>query len=162
MLGLKKIAAMVILRHADQYLLLKRNKEPNRNTYVPVGGKLEPFETPRSAAIRETYEETGIEIEHLHFCGTLIESSPTKYNWMCYIYLADIDWIEAPFCDEGTLEWIKHCDLNNIPTPPTDSFIYEYVQQSKPFAFSAIFSENLEMLEMREEIENNLTFIQKK
>lgn len=158
MLGIKKIASMVILRHKEEYLLLKRNKEPNRNLYVPVGGKLDPFETPRSAAIRETFEETGLQIEQLHFCGTLAESSPTKYNWICYIYIADIDRVEPPFCDEGELTWIKHSDLTNLSAPATDRFIYDYVACRQQFAFSATFTENLEMLEMWEEMEGKLIF----
>ena len=35
---------MCILQQGDQFLLLKRGKEPNKGMYVPVGGKLEPFE----------------------------------------------------------------------------------------------------------------------
>ena len=91
--GLKKVASMVILKNRDRYLLLKRAKEPNKGKYLPVGGKLDPYETPLNCAIRETFEETGIRIENPKFCGTLIESSPTDYNWICYIYLAEIEFI---------------------------------------------------------------------
>lgn len=152
-LGLKKIAAMVILRHVDRFLLLKRNKAPNINMYVPVGGKLEPFEAPRAAAIRETAEETGLQIEAPRFCGTLIESSPTIYNWMSYIYIADIEDMPPPYCDEGTLEWIHIDDFLRVPTPPTDWQIYQYVLQQRPFAFCAEYDKDLNMLKMTEEIE---------
>jgi len=44
--GLKKVAAMCILRSGDQYMLLERYNEPNKGMYVPVGGKVEPYESP--------------------------------------------------------------------------------------------------------------------
>ena len=60
--GIKRTAAMIVLRHGEEFLLLRRNKEPNAGCYVPVGGKLEPHERPVDAAIRETREEAGLHI----------------------------------------------------------------------------------------------------
>ena len=68
-LGLKRTAAMVVLRYQRSFLLLKRIKEPHIGKYVPVGGKLDPFEDPYSAALRETYEETGIAVQQLKYGG---------------------------------------------------------------------------------------------
>jgi 8-oxo-dGTP diphosphatase len=157
--GLKKIASMVILRNESKYLLMKRAKEPNIGKYLPVGGKLEPFETPRACAIRETYEETGISISEPKFYGTLVETSPTKYNWMVFVYVADVDYTEALECDEGKLEWIEDSDLDNIPTPASDFHIYQYIKEDKNFAFCASYDEQLNLLEMRDEIRNQLLSI---
>lgn len=153
-LGLKKVAAMCILRHKEELLLLKRANEPNKGKYLPVGGKLNPFEGPRKAAIRETLEEAGIIIENPKFCGTLIESAPNKYNWLSYIYIADIDKTTPAPCDEGILEWISKDELFNIPTPSTDRYIYKYALNNLPFAFSAEYNDKMEMIEMIEEISN--------
>ena len=57
--GLKKSAVLCVLKNQDSFLLLKRLKEPNKELYTPVGGKLDPFENPNQTAIRETREETG-------------------------------------------------------------------------------------------------------
>lgn len=151
--GMKRIAAMCILQHKDRFLLLKRAKMPNKGMYVPVGGKLDPFERPHDAARRETWEETGLEIDPGNCCGVLTESSPTDYNWMCYIYKATIGDIPPPPCPEGDLEWIFFDELLTIPTPPTDWWIYQYVMKGKPFIFDAVYDEQLNMLELREEIE---------
>ena len=153
-IGLKKSAAMVLLRHQDEFLLLKRAKEPNKGLYVPVGGKLEPFEDPRSAAIRETKEETGITVDSLKYCGVLIESSPGKYNWQCNIYVADINRVPPPECDEGILEWIAYADVPQIPTPPTDWQIYQYIMAEKPFAMDAIYDKKMNLTFFKEELEN--------
>jgi len=147
---------MCVLRHKDQFLLLKRAKEPNKGMYVPVGGKLEPFENQYAACLRETQEETGIQLESAKFCGTLIETSPTKYNWMCFVYLAEIEYCPPPYCDEGELEWIPIDKLLKVPTPPTDFAIYEYILAGKPFAFSADYNEQLELIRLEEEIENKV------
>lgn len=157
-LGRKRTAVMIILKHEDQFLLLKRFKEPNKDNYTPVGGKLDPYESPIKAAYRETFEETGIKVKGLKYVGSLVESSPTTYNWTCFVYLANIDWHEAPTCNEGILEWISFDRLLEVPTPPTDWFIYQYVLKGKVFAFSAEFDAELNMLEMMEEIEGTIIF----
>lgn len=143
---------MIVLRHGEQFLLLKRGKEPNKGKYVPVGGKLEPYEDPYSAAIRETKEETGIAVDHLQYAGVLIESSPTAYNWQCNIYVADIPFQEVPFCDEGELSWISYTQIPDLPTPPTDWIIYQYLMRDQVFAFNAILDEQLNLLSMYDEI----------
>ena len=159
--GYKTNAAMVILRHGSSYLLLKRNKEPFIGHYVPVGGKVEAHETPIKAAIRETFEETGFTIENPKFCGVLVESSPAKYNWTVFIYLADIPKVPPPFCPEGTLEWIAHEDLWTVPTPETDAQVYKYVVENKPFMFNAEYDSAIHLLKMVEEIEDIIVFEKK-
>ncbi|HKK77667.1 MAG TPA: NUDIX domain-containing protein [Saprospiraceae bacterium] len=151
--GYKKSAAMIVLRHEDQFMLLKRAKPPHRGKYVPVGGKLEPYEDPYTAAKRELQEETGLMIDHLHYCGVLIETAPVDYNWQCNIYLADIDFMSPPFCDEGELEWISFTEVKHIPTPPTDWQIYQYIMQQRPFALNAVYDQELNLVSMVEEIQ---------
>jgi 8-oxo-dGTP diphosphatase len=153
--GHKQPAVLVILKSNNQFLLLKRKKSPNKGKYTPVGGKLDPYESPYKAAIRETYEETGIEVSYMIFCGTMVESSPSKYNWICFVYLSEIDYIASPKCNEGKLEWIPATHLSKIPTPTTDRFIYEYITRSKNFMFNVEYDLNLNILEMREEIADN-------
>ena len=152
--GLKQMAVMCVLRHADQFLLLKRSKAPNQGMYTPVGGKLDPYESPQAAAQRETFEETGIQVNDWRYCGSLVETSPTKYNWMCFVYLADIDWQPAPPCNEGTLEWIHTSHLLQVPTPKTDWHIYDYIAQQKPFAFNAAYDQHMALTTMHEDIQD--------
>ncbi|TNE68393.1 MAG: NUDIX domain-containing protein [Bacteroidetes bacterium] len=143
---------MVILRCGTEYLLLRRAKMPNAGKYVPVGGKLEHGERPVEAAIRETKEETGIEIPPPRLCGILSESSPVNYNWLCYIYLADIPYQTPPYCNEGQLEWISSTQLRTIPTPPTDLAIYDFVDRGEMFVMDAVYDEALNLLQLVNEL----------
>lgn len=152
--GIKKIATLCVLRNGNNFMLLKRLKEPNKDTYTPVGGKIEPYETPEEGVIRETFEETGIRVDKVKFCGILTETSPTKYNWLSYVYVADIDEVTPPECNEGTLEWIAYEDLLSVPTPKTDWYIYQYILDQQPFVFHALYDGKLNLLEMKEEIGN--------
>lgn len=149
---MKKLATMVILRADDHYLLLRRAKAPNIGKYVPVGGKLEAYERPVEAAVRETREETGIAIAEPVLCGVLSETSPVDYNWLCYIYLADIPWQPAPDCNEGLLEWIPASRLHEIPTPPTDLAIYDYVHRGERFVIDAVYDAELHLTHLIEEL----------
>ena len=42
-LGIKKVATLCVLKNENRFLLLKRLKEPNKDLFTPVGGKLDPF-----------------------------------------------------------------------------------------------------------------------
>lgn len=147
--GLKKAATLCILRSYKGLLLLRRSKEPHLGKYIPIGGRLDPFETPAQASIREVYEETNISLAGVSLVGIMTETSPTKFNWINYIYVSDIDpEIHFVQSDEGTLEWIEISRLDTIPTPTTDRYIYEYVARGKFFVFDAVYDENVELVEL--------------
>lgn len=46
-----------------EVLLLRRNAERGPNRWVAAGGKVEEPESPRTAAVREVLEETGLDVE---------------------------------------------------------------------------------------------------
>lgn len=151
--GLKRSGVMIVLQSGDQVLLLKRNKPPYMGLYTPVGGKLEPFEDPYSAAVRETLEETGIQPDVFRYAGVVVETSPGHYNWQCNIYHAEIAYQEAPFCDEGELAWIPIDRVEEAPVPEIDHYMFSYLRTGKLFAFNAIFDEALNLLALMEEME---------
>lgn len=156
--GLKKTAVLCVLKCKDEFLLLKRFKEPNKDMYTPVGGKLDPFETPLQAAVRETREETGIVVENMKYHGTLTETSPSKYNWISFIYSAEIAFQPAPDCNEGILKWINRNELLDIPTPKTDWFIYKYILENRVFAFNAVFEAKLNLVKMQDDLTGEVLF----
>lgn len=50
--------AVTILKQQDSYLFIKRKRDPYENLLSLVGGKIEPGEHVKEAAIREVQEET--------------------------------------------------------------------------------------------------------
>jgi 8-oxo-dGTP diphosphatase len=58
-------AATIVVNDQNQVLLIKG---PRRGWEMP-GGQVEEGESLKDAAIRETKEETGIDVEILRFCG---------------------------------------------------------------------------------------------
>ena len=145
--GLKRAAVFCVLTSGDYYLLLKRYKEPHKGKYVPVGGKIESYESPKEAVIREVEEETGISITEPKLFGTLAETSPVDYNWISYIYTKEVEMTPNMTSDEGILEWIHISALESISTPPTDLKIFQYIRKGRIFAFEATFDEDLNMIE---------------
>jgi 8-oxo-dGTP diphosphatase len=157
-MGLKKTAVLCILRHGDELLLMRRTKALHHGHYVPVGGKVEPFESPRAAAVREAYEEAGVALEEVRFCGVMAETAPVDYNWVNFIYLADIPYYEPPPCVEGVLEWVPVAQLESLPLLPTDLSIYRYALAGRPFVFDVSYDEALHMLLMAEELSGTVLY----
>jgi len=58
-------AATIVINKEDKILLIKG---PKRGWEMP-GGQVEEGESLKNAAIRETKEETGIDIDVIKFCG---------------------------------------------------------------------------------------------
>jgi 8-oxo-dGTP diphosphatase len=56
------LAAAVVLRDADGRVLLVKENYGRRRWGLP-GGEMAPGESPAAAAVRETAEETGLEVE---------------------------------------------------------------------------------------------------
>ena len=152
-LGLKHVAVLTILRAGSAMLLLRRTKaDALQGKYIPIGGHVDPFESPRHAALREVREETGLVVDEVAFRGVLVETSPTAYNWVTFIYSADVARFAPPECAEGVLEWVEVERLPDIPTPETDAFIYSYVAQGQPFVLDAEFDEEVRMVRLEEEL----------
>lgn len=62
--ALPRVGAAVIVRdEANRILLGKRNKDPQRGSWILPGGKIKAFESIAEAAVRELEEETGLDIE---------------------------------------------------------------------------------------------------
>lgn len=94
--------AQVVLLRNDQ-ILLARHKRGEYVYWVLPGGAVEPGETPEQAAVRETREETGLQIrvERLLYIELPSEGAGIPIRSPRYTYLAAIT--------GGALEYREDC-----------------------------------------------------
>lgn len=64
-----RIAADLIIEHANQIVLIKRRYEPFKDQWCLPGGHVEHGEQVEHAAVREAKEETGLDIEPADLLG---------------------------------------------------------------------------------------------
>lgn len=135
-----RIAVLCYLRDANgKMLMLHRAKPPNQGMYSPIGGKLEPTtgESPHGCAIRETYEETGIQVApgEIRLMGMVSETAyEGECHWLLFLFevTRDIahDEIADYQMDEGTLEWLERSEIDGLSLPITDrDIIWPLVNQ---------------------------------
>lgn len=101
------VVILLFNKTADKLLLVKRNKNPFKNCWNGIGGKINEGETPLTAAIRECQEETNITITNPRHLMTYIypESNTVNSNTRLNVIYDFIDMVEVPDDREGHYEW---------------------------------------------------------
>ena len=139
-----KIAVLCYLfNEKGELLLLNRYKEPNKNLFSPIGGKLEQTygESPHECAIREISEETGLELSAEKICciGIVTEKSYQETHWMIFLYrsneIIESKKIKTMEFEEGKLEWIPVKNIEKIAIPPTDRQVMWPLVKKHPYGF---------------------------
>lgn len=118
---LKYTLGFVYCAETSQVLLLNRQKKPWMGRWNGVGGKLDVEESPLDCIVRETLEETGLEVLLFQSRGVLLwnleeESAITgtgDLNDGIYLFTANVsqDTVNAfttprySPCGEGILDW---------------------------------------------------------
>lgn len=105
----------VFIVENNKILLAKRAINPYKGWWDTIGGFMEEEETPKECAIRETKEETGLDIEILDILGVgkdtyqdqdLVHTVPISYTAKM------VGGTMKPDDDVAELKWF---DLNNLP-----------------------------------------------
>ena len=118
-----KHSGRVIILKDNEVLLIKRVKN-DRTYYVFPGGKAEPGETPEMTAMREAYEELGVQVELGDCFETVRFSEVQQYYFLATIVGGELGTGQAEefTTGEGTyeLEWLPVEELNKYPIIPTE------------------------------------------
>jgi 8-oxo-dGTP diphosphatase len=122
-----KIAVLVFLENgAGEHLLLLRAKPPNLGVWSPIGGKLEMAtgESPFECAVRETREETGLEIAtgDLHLFSVIAEKAyEGQTHWLMFLFrcLRPLPGL-PPDISEGRFGFFSRAAVAALPIPETD------------------------------------------
>ncbi len=105
--------------YGDQVLLIKYNSTKGNwaGKYNGIGGHLHPGESVLACARREIIEETGIEIDNLQLCGTVLIDTGETPGIGLYVSAAFMP-PPLPYpretSDEGTPAWIQIKEIGSI------------------------------------------------
>jgi len=72
---MKLTAGCILYNENNQILLARRVKEPFKDSWTIVGGKVEEGETIEECVLREIKEELGLAIQNLQFITSSIEEN---------------------------------------------------------------------------------------
>ena len=123
-------ATVCYLKKENKVLMIKFTKKWGQ-VYAPPGGKFEEGESPLDCILREYYEETGLKLIHPKLQG--ISYWKDHKEGIIFVYVAEeYEGVFNRISEEGSLEWVKVEDLENI----------KQFSQNKKF-IPYLFQENL-------------------
>lgn len=158
---------------SDEVLMVFRKKEPNKDLWNGLGGKIERNETPSESVKREMLEEAGIDLNQAldFYCAGIVTWKPNLAEDLTlgmYSYIAvmpnDLNLAsEYKMTEEGKLEWKKTewvCDkknlavVNNIPY-----FLPPMLEKVSPSDYHFEFENELTKHFSRHELPDNIHII---
>jgi 8-oxo-dGTP diphosphatase len=96
---------LIFLTRAERILMLHRRRPPNQGLWNGIGGRIEPGESALAGALREVHEETGFQLDDLHFAGILTWDGFETPPGGLYIYTAEALEGDVVENGEGELAW---------------------------------------------------------
>jgi len=119
--------AGVVCRRGGEVLLVRRGREPLKGRWSIPGGRIEPGETARAAALRELAEETGVRAEITGLIDVVDSISPHAHyvlidfeaRWLAGEPVAGDDADEARFFPlEDALKLVDWDETRRVISPP--------------------------------------------
>ncbi len=83
-----KTGAAVIIEKDSKLLLLQRNHQPWKGSWMLPAGYVEADEDPQDAAKREVLEETSLVVEDIEFLNAYYFSDDPRGNGVAFVYRA--------------------------------------------------------------------------
>jgi 8-oxo-dGTP diphosphatase len=108
-------SAGLIVDDSGRILVGRRRKQPNFGKWVLPGGKIEPYESIIEALIRETEEETGLQIAVTGQAGVFeIIRPPEEHRLIVYNWARPIGGTLAAGSDLSELQFVSSKDADQV------------------------------------------------
>ena len=112
---------------------VKKKNDLNQDKWIGVGGKFEGEETPDECLLRETLEETGLELTSWRCRGVVTFLSDRWPGEFMYLFTADGFGGQLKECREGDLQWVSRDFISKLPQWEGDKIFLDLLWQDAPF-----------------------------
>ena len=110
------MAVGAVCAHADALLLVRRGKGPAAGEWSVPGGRVERGETLREAVVRETFEETGLEVVVDRFLGW-VERIDAEHHYVILDFaVTPLEPAPLPVAGDDAAEaaWVPMSDVADL------------------------------------------------
>ncbi|MDF0719006.1 MULTISPECIES: NUDIX hydrolase [Chryseobacterium group] len=131
-------AVAVIIRHGNELLFTRRNREPQKGKLDMAGGFVDPHESAEDTCCRELFEELGllIDISRLKYLASLpniYRFKDISYNTLDLFYEYEVDekfQVELELSEISETLWIDRTkiDLEELAFESQRKFLWDYLR----------------------------------
>ena len=104
---------LVMVENEKGQLLMQKRLDPDWPGICFPGGHVEPSESFTNAAVRETWEETGLTIEDPRLVGVKQFQTKNDERYVVFFYKATKYTGTLTSSDEGEVFWLSREELHN-------------------------------------------------
>lgn len=135
---------MILLIKDDKVLLQKGSptKKIWAGYYNGLGGHIERGEDVISAARRETFEESGLEVSDLHINGVVMIDVEPDQGICMFVFSGSKFTGDLRPSNEGPLEWIKLSELDHYKCVEDIPILLPRLLKDEFFSLQYLYDEN--------------------
>ena len=111
-----EVAVGAVCTHTDSLLLIRRGRGPAAGEWSVPGGRVERGETLHEAVVRETFEETGLEVVVDRFLGWVERIDDTFHHVILDFAVTALDPTRSPLAGDDAAEaaWVPLADVSDL------------------------------------------------
>ena len=111
-----EVAVGAVCVHADALLLVRRGRGPAAGEWSVPGGRVEWGETLHEAVVRETFEETALEVVVDRFLGWTERLDDTYHYVILDFAVTALDPTAAPVAGDDAAEatWVPNGEVSDL------------------------------------------------
>jgi 8-oxo-dGTP diphosphatase len=112
-------AGGVVRDDRQRLLLIRRGQAPSAGSWSVPGGRCLPGESAAAACVREVHEETGLQVEVVHFAGRVERAAPGRGvyvidDFACRVVGGRL----AAGDDADDARWVTRAELSRLDLVP--------------------------------------------